>query len=1407
MGFYGNITNVNKTSFTFDKTYPNRKAMDDAIVTDGIYVGRFVLVDYDMDSPTSNYTRVYVQWVGGANYFFMSPPGAIGDELEMAESLLFRYTDKPYIENGVINEKRFSEQYQGYLFNGEPVWCQNADGTLSFYEIKSSKDIVLGTKEDGTPYTVTIPVVGDPSPSYPSIVDTYYENYRIDSLEYGNESGTGIGRGYDSTVWQKVYVDNQEKYVSIAELNSVVPTFGITIDPPTVEPMIPHFGADTTNMYYRLHLQPNWGLKVRPVQKRYGIFVDDEYYGGAFKTAEEATQRAGELAAAGKISNDYTISQIDEQITYSDSMVEGAVGPYHNGNTWEKDHQYADYDGQIFYHKAGFDSTKHTDVQEGLSGADEISVTPTGKSGYQYYDYHGDDPEASPTEYPDIQEISIMLPSVGEAVSSLWDIMYGDGKENYTEGDIPQYEFKRNQYIAWDENRGNRMVELSEDGHGFDFSPAKVETVAGCLNSVHDLMGMILVQDTQKIGETIAQFENRKYEVSNNLVNRIYYGQYPTQYIMTARTDNGAVSEEYATWDEAWYQADEANPRVDNPTNIQVAPDLDTLRDKGFYRKDMTYFYVPSSEPSAKFVGHLKEWDNSTNYYLPVGNNYVKETQGYQLGNPYYEMASETLISLSDDPYESGKYFYQTSPTSMDYYLDYSQYPINNRAYYTITFDKIDVSETIDFKAKAFMPNFDTPDAYTDEFQHYFWQKEVEGDDGTGHGKGLFVIEDNIAKPYNKPSWVSSATSDDKETTVTQGTEVYLNEYRFEKRYDKDSDSIVEVYAFDVSFNELTPIQLIEFEAPSVTTDADGNIIRRGYISIPTDDGNGNFTDDFLTLKSLTEIILPESGSNETIFGYAPYSAVHPIRLPDTFYKPDTYFYKVGADYILGTETSAQENVDYYVIDPQLCDEFYMPNRYSQKIGTEYILDTADTPSDVDYYLYQPLYVSKGNDEFPTGSLWNPEVDIEALHAKNYAKDIELGIREEAWQMVKMEGFAKDLNTIHGILLKINQFFKFGDTLTRDTSTVQGCMNVLNDTVTKISELVPVKPVIIDQYGKIHWAEFESDKWIDPSIDPVNNHFIIKHIGPVHGEMEPTPDVAPLFGETFTIIDPHYDEKGHRFGDTSHIVTIPKGSLDDKNKTGSDVITQLAFDPPTGKLTTTRENISSLKLDGYTAGTSGGLTISITDTLGGALRKIQSYVNELDFSNEDNTQFISKITQIDGKVDVVRSTAGTLKLGQDGAVSNKDSSKSVVASDNLTGAFNKVQDQLNSQWTYITSLDMDEDKSTTQFISSIQQTDGKITVVRSDAGTLKLGSGYTIPNIEAAISTEDSLNSAFGKVQKYINNLKESVTSTKSELNNSINALETSLKALIKTTETTLQNSINELDNRVTALHEVKVEE
>lgn len=59
MGFYGNITNTSRTQFQFDKTYPNRATMDNSAKSDGVYIGRYVLVEYDTKFAADWATEAY----------------------------------------------------------------------------------------------------------------------------------------------------------------------------------------------------------------------------------------------------------------------------------------------------------------------------------------------------------------------------------------------------------------------------------------------------------------------------------------------------------------------------------------------------------------------------------------------------------------------------------------------------------------------------------------------------------------------------------------------------------------------------------------------------------------------------------------------------------------------------------------------------------------------------------------------------------------------------------------------------------------------------------------------------------------------------------------------------------------------------------------------------------------------------------------------------------------------------------------------------------------------------------------------------------------------------------------------------------------------------------------------------
>ena len=68
MSFYGKIKRVDSSPFIFDRYYPSRKAMDDSLKnnteqSDGVYVGRYVLVKYNCHYTTNSDGKRVLEFV------------------------------------------------------------------------------------------------------------------------------------------------------------------------------------------------------------------------------------------------------------------------------------------------------------------------------------------------------------------------------------------------------------------------------------------------------------------------------------------------------------------------------------------------------------------------------------------------------------------------------------------------------------------------------------------------------------------------------------------------------------------------------------------------------------------------------------------------------------------------------------------------------------------------------------------------------------------------------------------------------------------------------------------------------------------------------------------------------------------------------------------------------------------------------------------------------------------------------------------------------------------------------------------------------------------------------------------------------------------------------------------------
>ena len=538
-GFYGNITNTSKTQFQFDKIYPNRYEMERQKSTDGIYAGRYILVEYDNKYQADDFYRV---WIFNDKLYNTN---------EKNDSYLIRLSKT----EGRENNKLSSVTAGTIVFTADDKISSSSGyqySNVKYYQITNE------ITADGLAHAKEIVKV-DEGPNYTV-------NYNIDVSHYG------AGRGYDSTVWQKAYIDGYEKYIMIAELNSVVPTFDVSADAPTMDPLVPHFDTQSTDIYYKLHWQPSWGFRVAEGE------TDNR------KTESEDVD-------VGNYPSDIDVS-------YNKNSYDASTGK----NITTK----ISYPGAIFFNKAGFDETFHNEYNGEFKNTNEISIKPTGLSGNKYNTHDG---SLNVEKAPDIQEIKVLLPALGNILCNVWDKVYGYDSNN---------DNKRYRDTQWKDAKTGKKFEgeivpqpgnLGEEALGY--MTRNPETVAGCINLVHDLLGMILVNGDVSLNEIT--YNTKRIYYRNGGYYRIYkyplYEKVNTSSATDLNPSDFNSDQEYNTaFEAAVNNILEAYPNED--WYLVISEDDDNWQVKRFNKKALT-----NESLNGKALAHIKRSaDDSIQY-------------------------------------------------------------------------------------------------------------------------------------------------------------------------------------------------------------------------------------------------------------------------------------------------------------------------------------------------------------------------------------------------------------------------------------------------------------------------------------------------------------------------------------------------------------------------------------------------------------------------------------------------------------------------------------------------------------------------------------------------------------------------------------------------------------------------
>ncbi|MBO7535627.1 MAG: tail fiber protein [Bacilli bacterium] len=1136
MGFYGNITNTSRTQFVFDRTYSSRYEMDTKCSSDNVYAGRYVLVEYDTDASFDIYKQNYY-FVDGVMYtqvnkchnFFSgiidSARVEVGEIKDgdiawiLADNFITEVNDETlYIK--IIDASTFAFEYiteeeylqfwrefdldlpnpqeegsiHGHIVNGR---LANRDTNLLINGRNSGMCVAvpIGYKYNkGSADTYWMAHVSGANLTWTQVNSSsgtnYFLNFNIDFQRYGTS------RGYDSTVWQKVYTSSPdattgspnrgryEKYVMIAELNTVVPTFDITADPPSLVPTSPHFDANSTNVYYRFHWQPQWGIRTK---------------------AANPTYSGPEIYATGEKGTVPTVTLTTDKKQYPSDQKTQWHGNFYNNITNEHNDGYFDpvkknwegkdtdntinFDAAIYYNGAGFDSVNITysdDLTDptkpsyspgitakGWRSQDKIALEPTGLSG-NTYNAHDGTVDLKPQV--DTQELSIMLPSIGDSISKMWDIVYG-GRETNT---LIAATNRRNKNLEWEDaalgihRDGLRLVENIQDGVGYELAPAEVDTLAGCINSVHDLMGMIIVDDA----DTHINEDNLESVDSG----AIYY------YPLSGSFKRKHEGFEYTEVDYDYFAC--------NPPLVKE----DYM--PGYYYLDANGENIATEAFNPNVTYYRKVIASRNNFYNPIN------LHNYTPGLYYKTLKGEWMCDHSESPKKDVQYYQFDHADTMNFGTGYAPYTLYyltvnpngnlytlsvseddltqaHRVFYNIADESITkitqnsnmVSDTGSYNAadgtyvftdgtvgtlKYLYAGSNTPYFYYGQMREL---AEPVTDPVTG--ETIYAVEDLILerRSISELSWNSDGTlNTDKQYYCVDAEASSDAETIYQ--YDEFGNLVpVTVITDKVTIKSKYAVTLIKFEANKYYT-------KGPTIDLPID--------EYGVINHKTgsyQLLTPEMLNYWYIQQFFPIAGQDPVfkdfytltlSAQGTYYTKGEYWYKADDDsYLKDQSEIIIPGRQYYsdVYFTPLSDIYYVPGEYYSvdPETNDLKLDTRlDFDDNATYYKRNDLYVLDDTlNLLGRGAIWNQVADTVPASVK-------IATRTSKWEMIPLEGFARTLNTIHGLILRVNQLMEFNDLETRDTKTVQGALNNINDIIDKIRELNPRDIVIVDSYGRVH---------------------------------------------------------------------------------------------------------------------------------------------------------------------------------------------------------------------------------------------------------------------------------------------------------------------------------------------------
>ena len=425
--FYGNVKSSPRSPFIFDRIYSSRTEMDnalkvqkdnnDAVQGDGVFINRYVLVNY-------GYT--------------------INEEYVRVDNNLITSDQSSYAN---LYVKVLNEDTYEYILGS----------TLSSNDFNTYKDSEWYKKDH---YITRYNENG--------VENIYFkENRTLDQKNYNAD--------YHLTVWMKIYMDNEEKYIMVAKLNSQAPAIEIRETSPAegnpTGQLGPHWDLfQSSDINWVCDIPKHWeiSLNTQDIDEVETIFIEE-------------SSNDDELPYFNKAGFDDKISNNTDSLEDNDPRKIDRIwlAPFKSGayypvfefkkieltpDTYIKNKYYYisnsfisndDYDPNQTYYTYNEDENEYiaTKIDSNTYSKNTYYIITFSlcqnewTSGTDYYikTQKIDDYKTLITDKQyDQKRLSISLPSIGNAISDLYDVLYGFN------GFQEERPYTRDQLFGWE---------------------------------------------------------------------------------------------------------------------------------------------------------------------------------------------------------------------------------------------------------------------------------------------------------------------------------------------------------------------------------------------------------------------------------------------------------------------------------------------------------------------------------------------------------------------------------------------------------------------------------------------------------------------------------------------------------------------------------------------------------------------------------------------------------------------------------------------------------------------------------------------------------------------------------------------------------------------------------------------